>query len=158
VLENVMLGCHARGRVWMLDGMLPLPHVRGERRRFEQTARDCLDLVGLGRAIAETPAGLLPFAHQRLVEIARALAGRPRVLLLDEPASGLHAGEVRAFAALIRSLRQAGLTVVLVEHNFGLVSELADTITVLDAGAVLAEGDFATVRNDPRVVEAYLGA
>ncbi len=158
VLENVMLGCHARGRVWMLDGMLPLPHVRGERRRFEQTARDCLELVGLGRAIAETPAGLLPFAHQRLVEIARALAGRPRVLLLDEPASGLHAGEVRAFAALVRSLRQAGLTVVLVEHNFGLVSELADTITVLDAGVVLAEGDFAAVRNDPRVVEAYLGA
>lgn len=158
VLENVMLGCHARGHAWMLDGMLPLPHVRGERRRFEQTARDCLELVGLGRAIAGTPAGLLPFAHQRLVEIARALAGRPRVLLLDEPASGLHAGEVRAFAALVRSLRQAGLTVVLVEHNFGLVSELADTITVLDAGAVLAEGDFATVRNDPRVVEAYLGA
>ncbi|HZQ34497.1 MAG TPA: branched-chain amino acid ABC transporter ATP-binding protein/permease, partial [Dehalococcoidia bacterium] len=158
VLENVMLGCHARGHVWMLDGMLPLPHVRHERRRFERTARDCLDLVGLGSAIAETPAGLLPFAHQRLVEIARALAGRPRVLLLDEPASGLHAGEVRAFAALVRSLRQAGLTVVLVEHNFGLVSELADTITVLDAGAVLAEGDFATVRNDPHVVEAYLGA
>ncbi len=158
VLENVMLGCHARGRVSMLDGMLPLPHVRRERRRFHATALDCLDLVGLGRGIAETPAGLLPFAHQRLVEIARALAGRPRVLLLDEPASGLHAGEVQAFASLVRSLRQAGLTVVLVEHNFGLVSELADTITVLDAGAVLAEGDFETVRNDPRVVEAYLGA
>ncbi|HLZ69995.1 MAG TPA: branched-chain amino acid ABC transporter ATP-binding protein/permease [Dehalococcoidia bacterium] len=157
VLENVMLGCHARGHVWMLDGMLPLPHVRRERRRFQQTAHACLDLVGLGRGFAETPAGLLPFAHQRLVEIARALAGRPRVLLLDEPASGLHAGEVQAFAALVRSLRQAGLTIVLVEHNFGLVSELADTITVLDAGAVLAEGDFETVRNDPRVVEAYLG-
>jgi ABC-type branched-subunit amino acid transport system ATPase component/ABC-type branched-subunit amino acid transport system permease subunit len=157
VAENVMLGCHSRGRVTILEGMLPLPHVWRERRRFRESALACLDLVGLGRQVADVRCGLLPFAHQRLVEIARALAGQPEVLLLDEPASGLHSAEVRAFAALIRRLREAGITVVLVEHNFGLVSELADTISVLDAGALLAEGDFETVRNDPQVVEAYLG-
>jgi len=80
------------------------------------------------------------------------------VLLLDEPTAGLHADEVRSFSALVRQLKQAGLTIVLVEHNFGLVSELADTITVLDAGTKLAEGDFATVRSDPAVIEAYLGS
>lgn len=158
VLENVMLGCHAWGRVTILEGMLPLPHVRRERRRFRETALACLDLVGLGRQTADLPCGQLPFAHQRLVEIARALAGRPRVLLLDEPASGLHSEEVRMFARLIRYLKHSGLTVVLVEHNFGLVSELADTITVLDAGSRLAEGDFESVRTNPQVVEAYLGA
>lgn len=158
VLENVMLGCHSWGQVTFLDGMLPLPHVWRERRRFRTTALACLDLVGLGRGIAELPCGQLPFAHQRLVEIARAIAGRPNVLLLDEPASGLHAEEVRAFARLVRRLQGAGLTIVLVEHNFGLVSELADTITVLDAGRLLAEGNFEAVRSDPQVVEAYLGA
>ena len=157
VVENVMLGCHAWGRVSWLDGMLITPRTWRERQRMRATALDCLDLVGLGRTVAEQPCGLLPFAHQRLVEIARALAGRPRLLLLDEPASGLHAEEVRIFARLIRQLKAAGITVVLVEHNFGLVSELADTITVLDAGVKLAEGDFETVRLNQRVIEAYLG-
>jgi branched-chain amino acid transport system permease protein len=158
VLENVMLGCHPWGQVTFLDGMLPLPHVWQERRRFRATALACLDLVGLGRGVADLPCGQLPFAHQRLVEIARAVAGRPQILLLDEPASGLHAEEVRAFVHLVRRLKEAGLTIVLVEHNFGLVSELADVITVLDAGRLLAEGTFETVRSDPQVVEAYLGA
>jgi branched-chain amino acid transport system permease protein len=158
VLENVMLGCHARGRVTLLDGMLPLPYVRGEERRARERALALLDVVGLGRAVAAQPCSLLPFAHQRLAELARALAGEPRVLLLDEPASGLAVDEVRAFAALVRRLKEAGLTIVLVEHNFGLVSELADTITVLDAGAKLAEGSFAEVSTDPAVIEAYLGA
>ncbi|MGH2599350.1 MAG: ATP-binding cassette domain-containing protein, partial [Dehalococcoidia bacterium] len=157
VAENVMLGCHAWGRVGWLRGMLPLPAAWRERRRMRETALDCLDLVGLGRGVAELPCGQLPFAHQRLVEIARTLAGRPRILLLDEPASGLHADEVAAFVRLVRRLKAGGLTVVLVEHNFGLVSELADTITVLDAGVKLAEGDFDSVRHDGRVVEAYLG-
>lgn len=157
VIDNVMLGCHAWGRVTILDGMVPLPHVWRERRRFRETGLACLDLVGLGRAAADLPCGQLPFAHQRLVEIARALAGRPHLLLLDEPASGLHSDEVRSFVRLIRGLKAAGLTVVLVEHNFGLVSELADTITVLDAGARLAEGGFEAVRSNPQVIEAYLG-
>jgi ABC-type branched-subunit amino acid transport system ATPase component/ABC-type branched-subunit amino acid transport system permease subunit len=157
-LENVMLGCHARGRVTMVDGMLPLPHVWRERKRFERTARACIELVGLGPEAAATPVGALPFAHQRLLEVARAIAGEPSVILLDEPASGLHPDEVRQFAGLIRRLRDAGLTIVLVEHNFALVGELSDTITVLDAGSLIAEGDFETVRNDPAVVEAYLGA
>jgi len=157
VVENVMLGCHARGRVTMLDGMLPLPHVWHERQQFHDSALACLDLVGLGREVAGLPCGQLPFAHQRLVEIARAIAGQPQVLLLDEPASGLHSDEIRVFVHLLRRLREAGLTIVLVEHNFGLVAELADAISVLDAGALLAEGDFESVRTDPQVIEAYLG-
>ncbi|MGH2610099.1 MAG: ABC transporter permease subunit, partial [Tepidiformaceae bacterium] len=89
-LDNVMLGAHSRGRVTMLDGLLPLPHVWRERKRAEATARACIALVGLDASIEDTPVGALPFAHQRLLEIARALAGAPHVLLLDEPASGLH--------------------------------------------------------------------
>ncbi len=157
-LDNVMLGSHARGRVTMLDGLLPLPHVWRERKRAETTARACMSLVGLDASVEDTPVAALPFAHQRLVEIARALAGGPRVLLLDEPASGLHHGEVLAFADLLRLLRAAGMTIVLVEHNFALVGELADTITVLDAGGLLAEGDLASVRANPAVIEAYLGS
>lgn len=157
VVENVMLGCHAWGRATFLDGMLPLPHVCQEQRRFRETAMACLDLVGLGRGAAELSCGQLPFARQRLVEIARALAGRPQVLLLDEPVSGLHVDEVQIFIRLMRELKAAGLTAILVEHNLGLVAELADTITVLDAGVCLAEGSFEEVRSNPQVVEAYLG-
>jgi ABC-type branched-subunit amino acid transport system ATPase component len=120
-------------------------------------ALELLDQVGLGRGVAGMRCGQLPFAHRRLVEVCRALAGEPRILLLDEPASGLAPDEVRAFIALLRRLKEAGLTIVLVEHNFGLVAELADVITVLDAGATLAEGTFEEVRSDPAVVEAYLG-
>jgi ABC-type branched-subunit amino acid transport system ATPase component/ABC-type branched-subunit amino acid transport system permease subunit len=157
VAENVMLGSHSRGRVTLLDGMVPLPHVWRERKRFRERALACIELVGLNREVADVPCGLLPFAHQRLVEIARALAGEPKVLLLDEPASGLHPDEVRAFAALIRQLQAAGLTIVLIEHNFELVAELATTITVLDAGELLAEGDVTSIRENPSVREAYLG-
>ena len=157
VADNIMLGSHSLGRVTMLDGMLPLPHVWRERKRFRKRAMACIELVGLDRALADTPCGLLPFAHQRLVEVARALAGEPRVLLLDEPASGLHPDEVRSFAELIRQLQAAGLTIVLVEHNFDLVAELASTITVLDAGELLAEGDVTSIRENPLVREAYLG-
>lgn len=157
-LENVALGCHTTGRTTILEGMLPLPNVRREFAEFRERAKACMTLVGLGPAAAEGPCGTLPFAHRRLLEIARALAGQPRVLLLDEPASGLHPDEVREFATLLRALRSAGLTIVLVEHNFTLVGELADTITVMDAGKVLAEGDFESVRTNPAVVEAYLGS
>ncbi len=157
-LENVALGCHTTGRTTILEGLLPLPNVRREFAGFGERAKACMALVGLGPTAAEGPCGTLPFAHRRLLEIARALGGQPRVLLLDEPASGLHPDEVRDFADLLRSLRAAGLTIVLVEHNFSLVGELADTITVMDAGKVLAEGDFESVRTNPAVVEAYLGS
>jgi branched-chain amino acid transport system permease protein len=157
-LANVELGCHTNGRSTIVEGLLPLPNVRREARLFTERSKACIALVGLGVAQAEAPCSTLPFAHRRLLEIARAVAGKPRVLLLDEPASGLHPDEVRDFARLLRELRAAGLTIVLVEHNFGLVGELADTITVMDAGRVLAEGDFEAVRTNPQVVEAYLGA
>ena len=157
-LENVELGCHTNGRSTIIESFLPLPNVRREVRAFAERSKACMELVGLGASAAEAPCAMLPFAHRRLLEVARAVGGRPRVLLLDEPASGLHADEVRDFARLLRDLRVAGLTIVLVEHNFALVGELADTITVMDAGRVLAEGDFDTVRTNPEVVEAYLGA
>ncbi len=157
-LQNVELGCHTNGRATILESFLPLPNVRREVRGFTERSKACIALVGLGVPSAEAPASVLPFAHRRLLEIARAVAGKPHVLLLDEPASGLHPDEVRDFARLLRELRAAGLTIVLVEHNFALVGELADTITVMDAGKVLAEGDFESVRTNPLVVEAYLGA
>jgi ABC-type branched-subunit amino acid transport system ATPase component len=157
-LDNVALGAHSRGRVTILEALFPFPHVRSEWRRFEDKAKACIALVGLGPEVAAAPCAALPFAHRRLLEIARALAGEPRVLLLDEPASGLHPEEVRQFADLLRMLRASGLTIVLVEHNFDLVGELADLITVLDAGKLLAEGNLEHVSTNPAVVEAYLGA
>ncbi len=137
--------------------------VAAETRRRRTDAVDpgavadaCLTRLGL-EALADLPADTLPTGQARLVEVARALATRPRVLLLDEPASGLGDAEIGALAPLLRSLAADGLAVVLVEHDVGLVAEVCDVVHVLDAGRVLASGTPAEVRADPRVVAAYLG-
>ncbi|MBK9178621.1 MAG: ABC transporter ATP-binding protein [Acidimicrobiales bacterium] len=144
VRENVLVAAEARRR-WTRDGSDP-----------GDVADACLARLGL-RELAGEPADNLPTGLARLVEVARALASRPRVLLLDEPASGLSAAETGALTPLLRSLAADGLAVVLVEHDVGLVAEVCDVVHVLDAGRVLASGPPAEVRADPRVIAAYLG-
>jgi branched-chain amino acid transport system ATP-binding protein len=155
-LENVMVGAHAATRAGWIAATLRLPHHHREERRIRQWAHQALDRVGLD-GWADRPAGALPLGQQRALQVARALCGQPRLLLLDEPASGLRAAERAALAELIEELRAGGLTMMLVEHDVAFVVRLADRITVLDLGQIIAQGTPAAVRTDPRVIAAYLG-
>jgi len=156
VLENVMVGAHARTRAGLVAATLRPPSQRREERETRAYAEECLDRVGL-RAWDSRPADGLPLGQQRRLQVARALAGRPRLLLLDEPASGLRAEERTQLAELVRELSRAGTTILLVEHDVAMVTALADRITVLDLGQVIAEGTPAEVTSHPDVVKAYLG-
>jgi branched-chain amino acid transport system ATP-binding protein len=155
-LENVMVGAHAATRAGFLAAALRLPAHRGEERVIRDRARECLHRVGLADW-TDRPAEVLPLGQQRALQLARALCGRPRLLLLDEPASGLRATERRQLADLVQALRADGLTMMLVEHDVAFVTRLADRVTVLDLGQVIAEGTAGEIRTDPRVVAAYLG-
>ncbi|MEU4421093.1 ATP-binding cassette domain-containing protein [Actinoplanes sp. NPDC024001] len=155
-LENVMVGAHATTRSGFLAGALRLPVYHREERLIRERALECLTRSGLAEW-ADRPAEELPLGQQRALQLARALCARPRLLLLDEPASGLRAGERERLAALIGELRAEGLTMLLVEHDVAFVMRLADRVTVLDLGRVIAEGTAAEVRADPRVIAAYLG-
>jgi branched-chain amino acid transport system ATP-binding protein len=156
VLENVMVGAHRRARHGFIEAALCLPRSRREDRKVRALAEALLDEVGLG-GHGDQPAESLPLGKQRSLQLARALAADPAVLLLDEPASGLRAAERGHLVGLIGRLRARGLTVLLIEHDVPLVTSLADRITVLDLGRVIAEGTPAAVREDPAVVRAYLG-
>ncbi|GIE95671.1 ABC transporter ATP-binding protein [Paractinoplanes rishiriensis] len=155
--ENVMVGAHATTRAGFVAGALRLPAHRREEREIRDRADECLDRVGL-TGWAERAAETLPLGQQRALQLARALCARPRLLLLDEPASGLRAPERAALADLVTALRADGLSIILVEHDVALVTRLADRITVLDLGEVIAEGTAGEIRADPRVIEAYLGS
>ncbi|OLF18606.1 high-affinity branched-chain amino acid ABC transporter ATP-binding protein LivG [Actinophytocola xanthii] len=157
VLENVMVGAHGVTRSGFLGAVTRAPRHRREEREILGTARECLARTGLS-AWADRAVDALPLGQQRGVQLARALCGRPRLLLLDEPASGLRAAERAELAALVENLRTDGLTVLLVEHDVAFVSRLADRVTVLDLGQVIAEGTPTQVRADERVIAAYLGA
>jgi branched-chain amino acid transport system ATP-binding protein len=156
LLANVMVGAHSRTRAGVVGAVLRPPAQRREERAIRACAEECLERVGL-LDWASRPADGLPLGQQRRLQVARALAGRPRVLLLDEPASGLRADERRELAALIDELRRDGTTILLVEHDVGLVTALAQRITVLDLGRVIADGTPSEVTSDPVVMKAYLG-
>jgi len=156
-LENVMAGRHLHERCSVAAALLRTPRLARAEHACRRLAAELLEFVGLG-AYAGAAADALPYGALKRLEIARALAGEPRLLLLDEPAAGLNPSEIREMDALIQRLGARGITIVLVEHNMKLVMGVSDHVLVLDYGRKLAEGDAETVRNDPRVIEAYLGA
>ncbi|WP_436530736.1 ABC transporter ATP-binding protein [Actinoplanes sp. HUAS TT8] len=156
VAENAMVGAHAVTSAGPLSAILRLPrHVKDEAF-IRTTAAAALRRVALDDW-ADRPAEDLPLGLQRALQIARALCGRPRLLLLDEPASGLRGPERSALAELIEDLRGEGMSILLVEHDVAFVARLADRVTVLDLGRVIATGSYQSVRTDPAVITAYLG-
>jgi branched-chain amino acid transport system ATP-binding protein len=158
VRENVMLGAYSRARTGFLGATLRPRASAQTERRLHAEADDVLERLELAE-LGDHPAAGLPYGTLKRVELARAVFQQPRLLMLDEPASGLSLAEVEELAGRIRALREElGLTVLLVEHNMGMVMGLCDRVAVLDAGQLIAEGEPRTVQENKRVVEAYLGA
>ena len=155
-LENVMVGMHTRSRTGMIAAAFCLPGVRREERFIRDEAMKQLAFSGL-EPYAGLPAGSLAFGQQRLLEIARALVSSPKLLLLDEPAAGLNSQETLKLADLIRSIRDSGITVFLVEHDMELVMNISDSVIVLDNGVLITHGTPSDVQNNPEVIAAYLG-
>ena len=156
VIDNVRIGAHNTARHTLFDAVARSPRFKREEAEITELAMELLEKVGLAEK-RDIYARNLPYGEQRKLEIARAMAGRPSLLLLDEPAAGMNAAETSSLDEFIRSLKDEGYTIILIEHDMKLVMSIADIISVLDHGVKISEGDAATVQNDQGVVEAYLG-
>jgi branched-chain amino acid transport system ATP-binding protein len=156
VYDNLLIGLHRQGKVSLLDALLGLPRARSSERAQRARATELIRWAGL-EARAHDLAGSLSYGEQRLVGVALALAAQPSMLLLDEPVSGMNASETHSFVRLIRGIRDRGVTILLVEHDMPMVMSVSDRIVVLNYGRIIAEGPPEAIRNDPNVIEAYLG-
>jgi ABC-type branched-subunit amino acid transport system ATPase component len=156
VLDNVLTGLTCEGGESMFMAMLRLPYLRHRERQLKLRALEAMDQFGLADK-AQWPAGVLAYGDKKRVELARAIVGKPRLLLLDEPVAGLNAEETAAVGEQLRNLRRAGHTILLVEHDMDLVMNIADLVVVLDSGRCIATGTADEVRRNPLVLEAYLG-
>jgi len=156
VLENVLAGFHCRTKSWIFGAILRLPEERREERQKIEEAIKLLEFVGLEHYY-DLPAGSLSYGNQRLLEIARALATSPRLLILDEPAGGMNEKETVELIELIRRIRDHGITILLIEHDMNVVMDVCEKVVVLEYGSKIAEGRPEEIKNNPRVIEAYLG-
>jgi branched-chain amino acid transport system ATP-binding protein len=156
VYDNVLIGLHRQGRLGLIEAILRLPRAKATEKALRERAGELIRWVGL-EARADDLAGSLSYGEQRLVGVALALAAQPTMLLLDEPVSGMNASETHTFVRLIRDIRDRGVTILLVEHDMPMVMSVSDRIVVLNYGRIIAEGSPEEIRENPAVIEAYLG-